>query len=77
MRSLLLFALPVFAFAQTAHVTAEIGKTTVYEGLALSPDGKNLAWAQTVASEEKPALWVGAIGDTFARLPFEGPHPLL
>jgi hypothetical protein len=27
MRSLLLFALPVFAFAQTARVTADIGKT--------------------------------------------------
>src|SRR6476660_4530770 len=74
MRSLLLFAVPLCAFAQTAHVTAEIGKTTVYAGLALSPDGKNLAWTQTVASQEQPALWIGAIGDTFARLPFEGPH---
>ena len=70
MRSLLLFALPVFAFAQTGRVTAEIGKTTVYEGLALSPDGKNLAWTQTVASQEQPKLWIGAVGGTFAPLPF-------
>jgi dipeptidyl aminopeptidase/acylaminoacyl peptidase len=74
MRSLLLLALPVFAFGQTARVTAEIGKTTVYEGLALSPDGKNLAWAQTVASQEQPKLWIGAVGGTFAPLPFAGPH---
>jgi hypothetical protein len=51
MRCWLLLALPIVAFAQTARVTADIGKTTVYEGLALSPDGKNLAWTQTLASQ--------------------------
>ena len=74
MRSLLLFALPVLAFAQTAGVTAEIDKTTVYEGLALSPDGKNLAWTQTIASQEQPQLWIGAVGGTFTPLPFAGAH---
>jgi dipeptidyl aminopeptidase/acylaminoacyl peptidase len=74
MRFLLLLALPVFTFAQTAAVTAEIGKTTVYAGLALSPDGKNLAWTQTVASQERHKLWIGALGGTFSAWPFAGPH---
>jgi acylaminoacyl-peptidase len=74
MRFPLLFALPAFAFAQTARVTAEIGKTAVYEGLALSPDGRNLAWTQTTASQEQPKLWVGAVGGTFAPLPLAEPH---
>src|SRR6266567_4710296 len=74
MRTLLLFALSIFAFAQTARVTAEIGKTTVYGGLALSPDGKNLAWTQTLASQEQPKLWIGAVDGAFAPLPFAGAH---
>ncbi len=74
MRFLLLLTLPAFAFAQTARVSAEIGRTTVYEGLALSPDGKNLAWTQTAASREQPQLWAGAVGGAFARLPFTEPH---
>src|SRR2546423_2039592 len=74
MRSLILFALPAFAFAQTARVSAEIGKTTVYGGLALSPDGKNLAWTQTLASQEQPKLWIGAVGGNFAPLPLPGLH---
>src|SRR5438046_1672791 len=74
MRSLILFALPVFAFAQTARVTGELGTTTVYGGLALSPDGKNLAWTQTIASQEQPRLWIGAVNGALAPLPFAGPH---
>ncbi len=74
MRTLLLFALPAFAFAQTARITAELGKTTVYGGLALSPDGKNLAWTQTLASQEQPKLWIGAVDGAFADLRFAGPH---
>src|SRR5713226_9248586 len=72
MRSLLLFALPALVFAQTARITAELGKTTVYGGLALSPDGKNLAWTQTLASQEQPRLWIGAVDGAFAPLPFAG-----
>jgi len=49
MRCLILLTLSVVAFAQTAAVTAEIGKTTVYEGLALSPNGKLLYVAENVA----------------------------
>src|SRR6266567_6982912 len=74
MRTLLLFALPAFAFAQTARITAELGKTTVYGGLALSPDGKNLAWTQTLASQEQPKLWIGAVDGAFADLRFAGLH---
>ena len=75
MRFLLLLALPILAFPQTARVTAEIGKTVLYEGIALSPDGKNLAWTQTVASQEQPKLWVGAVSGPFAPVPpFAGPH---
>src|SRR5436305_1987092 len=74
MRCSLLLALSLVAFAQTAQITAEMGKTTVYEGLALSPDGKNLAWTQTLASQEQPKLWIGTIGGTFAPLPLAVPR---
>lgn len=74
MHSLLLLALPFLAFSQTARVTAEIGKTTTYQGLAISPDGKNLAWTQTISSKEEPQLRVGAIAGTFEPLPFAGAH---
>ncbi|HEY3440451.1 MAG TPA: S9 family peptidase [Paludibaculum sp.] len=74
MRSWLLLILPALAFAQTERVTSNLGKTTVYAGLALSPDGKNVAWTQAVASESQPQLWVGPVGGTVSFLPMDGPH---
>ena len=74
MRSLLLLALPVLAYAQTARVSAEIGRTTVYEGLAFSPDGKRVAWTKTAASQEKPRLWAGVVGGAWAPVSLTEPH---
>ncbi len=74
MRFVLLLALPVLAYAQTARVTAEIGRTTVYAGLALSPDGKRVAWTETAGSQEKPRLWAGVAGGTSAAVPLAEPH---
>ena len=74
MRSLLLLALPVLSFAQTAGVVAEIGKTTVYEGVAISPDGQRLAWTQALAAEGESRLWAGAVGGRFAAVALAGPH---
>jgi dipeptidyl aminopeptidase/acylaminoacyl peptidase len=74
MRSLLLLALPLVTFAQTAGVVAEIGKTTVYEGVAISPDGQRLAWTQALAAEGESRLWAGAVGGRFAAVALAGPH---
>jgi dipeptidyl aminopeptidase/acylaminoacyl peptidase len=36
--------------AQTARLTEQLGRTVVYNEIALSPDGAYVAWAQTTAS---------------------------
>ena len=61
MRSWLLLAVPILTFAQTERVTADLAKATVYGGLALSPDGKNMAWTQTalLAGGAEAVGWPG------------------
>jgi Tol biopolymer transport system component len=63
--------------AQTAQLTEQLGKTVLYEDIALSPDGTHLAWVQSTAattskytyilgtSENAPAAMVniGATGE--------------
>jgi dipeptidyl aminopeptidase/acylaminoacyl peptidase len=63
--------------AQTAQLTEQLGKTVLYEDIALSPDGAHLAWVQSTAattskytyilgtSENAPAAMVniGATGE--------------
>jgi dipeptidyl aminopeptidase/acylaminoacyl peptidase len=74
MRIWLLLALAIPACAQTARVAADLGKTTVYQAPAISPDGKCLAWTQAGAGQGEPELWTGAMGGSFAPVPLTGPH---
>jgi hypothetical protein len=67
--------LATLAFPQTAKVTAELGRTTVYRGIAMSPDGKSLAWTQALSSHEEQAkLWTSAAGGVPAPAPISGAH---
>jgi dipeptidyl aminopeptidase/acylaminoacyl peptidase len=41
---------PMLLTAQTAQLTEQLGKTVLYEDIALSPDGAHLAWVQSTAA---------------------------
>src|SRR5438105_15779144 len=68
---------PALLTAQTMQLTEPLGKTVLYSDVALSPDGKNVAWVQSTAattskqtdvreaSEDSPATMINRamIGD--------------
>jgi dipeptidyl aminopeptidase/acylaminoacyl peptidase len=71
---------PALVTAQTAQVTEQLGKTVLYDDIALSPDGMHVAWVQSTAaattskgtyivgtSENVPAAMVN-IGTTGERI---------
>src|SRR5882762_4087383 len=41
---------PALLTAQTMQLTEQLGKTVLYGDIALSPDGKNVAWVQSTAA---------------------------
>jgi len=60
---------PALLTAQTMHLTEQLGKTVLYGDIALSPDGKNIAWVQsTAATTSKQAYVHAASGDAPATL---------
>ncbi|PYK73425.1 MAG: hypothetical protein DME44_01300 [Verrucomicrobia bacterium] len=42
--------IPTLSIAQTAQLTEQLGKTVLYEDIALSPDGSHVAWVQSTAA---------------------------
>jgi dipeptidyl aminopeptidase/acylaminoacyl peptidase len=63
------FLFPFLLMGQTAQLTEQLGRTVLYEDLALSPDGKGLAWAQTtVATSSKAAHIASTTGDSRAKV---------
>ncbi len=60
---------PTLLTAQTMHLTEQLGKTVLYGDIALSPDGKNIAWVHsTAATTSKQAYVRAASGDAPATL---------
>src|SRR2546421_9881323 len=41
---------PVVLIAQNIQLTEELGKTVLYGDIALSPDGRHVAWVQSTAA---------------------------
>src|SRR5689334_6570099 len=68
MRNIFLVCLfPALLAAQTMDLTEQLGKTVLYGDVALSPDGKNVAWVQsTAASTSKQTYVRGATGEASA-----------
>jgi len=60
-RLLLGFLIAFIACAQTAQLTEQLGRTVLYEGVAISPDGNRIAWAETTAAASAPVLFVDTI----------------
>ena len=41
---------PALLTAQNMQLTEQLGKTVLYDDIALSPDGKHVAWTQSTAA---------------------------
>jgi dipeptidyl aminopeptidase/acylaminoacyl peptidase len=59
-RLILALVLAASAVAQTAQLTAELGRTVLYEDVTLSPDSKRVAWVQTTAARQAPQIFIAA-----------------
>jgi dipeptidyl aminopeptidase/acylaminoacyl peptidase len=49
---------PMLLTAQTAPLTEQLGKTVLYENIALSPDGAHVAWVQSTAATTSKQTFV-------------------
>src|SRR5437870_12923699 len=55
---------PTLLTAQNMQLTEQLGKTVLYGDIALSPDGKNVAWVQsTAATTTKETYMRAGTGD--------------
>jgi dipeptidyl aminopeptidase/acylaminoacyl peptidase len=51
---------PTLLTAETMHLVEQLGKTVLYGDVAISPDGKNVAWVQSIAATTTKESFVGA-----------------
>src|SRR3984893_14399624 len=49
---------PALLTAQNMQLTEQLGKTVLYGDIALSPDGKNVAWVQSTAATTAKQAYV-------------------
>src|SRR5215831_18906312 len=61
--------IPTLLTAQTMHLTEELGKTVLYGDIAISPDGKNVAWVQSTAATTAKQAYVRAVSGDSAPTP--------
>src|SRR2546429_5238563 len=60
---------PTLLTAQNMELTEQLGKTVLYSDVALSPDGKNVAWVQSTAATTAKQTYVrGTSGNSPATL---------
>jgi dipeptidyl aminopeptidase/acylaminoacyl peptidase len=60
---------PALLTAQTMNLTEQLGKTVLYGDVAISPDGKNVAWIQSTAATTSKEIYVRTVsGDAPATL---------
>jgi dipeptidyl aminopeptidase/acylaminoacyl peptidase len=63
-RFLVAFLLPIVAAGQSTQLTEQLGKTVLYEDVALSPDGDHVAWVQSTRANRTKATYVLATSGT-------------
>jgi dipeptidyl aminopeptidase/acylaminoacyl peptidase len=54
---------PALLTAQTMQLTEQLGKTVLYSDVALSPDGKNVAWVQSTAATASKQTYVREVSE--------------
>src|SRR5437870_2907031 len=60
---------PALLTARTMQLTEQLGKTVLYSDVAISPDGKNVAWVQSTAATTSKQTFVRAVsGEVVATL---------
>src|SRR6184192_3837050 len=60
---------PALLTAQTMQLTEQLGKTVLYSDVAISPDGKNVAWVQSTAATTTKQTYIRATsGDASAAM---------
>ena len=65
----LAYLFPALLTAQNMHLTEQLGKTVLYDELALSPDGRHLAWVQsTPATTSKQTFIQQSSGNAVAAI---------
>jgi dipeptidyl aminopeptidase/acylaminoacyl peptidase len=57
---------PALLSAQTMSLTEQLGKTVLYGDVALSPDGKNVAWVQSTAATTANQTYVRGTSENSA-----------
>jgi len=55
---LLAYLFPALLTAQTMQLTEQLGKTVLYDGIALSPDGIHVAWVQSTAATTSKQTYI-------------------
>ena len=66
---LLVCSFPTLLTAQSMQLTEQLGKTVLYGDIALSPNGKNVAWVQSTAATTSKQTYIrAATGDASAKL---------
>jgi dipeptidyl aminopeptidase/acylaminoacyl peptidase len=63
---LLMCLLPTIAAAQSAQLTEQLGKTVLYGAVAISPDGRGVAWVQSTAATTAKETHVMSISGSAA-----------
>jgi Tol biopolymer transport system component len=59
-RALLICFFPTLLAAQDMQLTEQLGKTVIYGDIALSPDGKSVAWVQSTAATTTKQTYIRA-----------------
>src|SRR6202035_212924 len=54
---------PTLLTAQSMQITEQLGKTVLYGDIALSPDGKNVAWVQSTAATTAKQTYIGGTSE--------------
>src|SRR5579859_6355992 len=57
---LILMSSPGLAAAQTAQLTEQLGRTVLYDDIAVSPDGKWVAWVQSTAATAPKTTYISS-----------------
>src|SRR5438067_7705404 len=60
---------PTLLTAQNMQLTEQLGKTVLYGDIAISPDGKNVAWVQSTAATMSKQIYIRAVSGEAAAVP--------
>jgi len=66
---LLAYLFPTLLTAQNMQLTEQLGKTVLYDDIALSPDGTHVAWVQATAATTSKQTYIRGISGNAATGP--------